>query len=125
MKYILLALAMLTSISVFSQERYNLFLLKGRSFQEFTGDNTLNRVDQVYYLDVDQNGLCFYNHYLKFEIKNKTLNAKWLDEDEGTYECEIISKVNGQFYILKFIVNEKPIYYYFYRRFDFLDKVWD
>ena len=51
MKYILLAFAMLTGISVFSQERYNLFLIGNRSFTGFTGDNSLNIVDQVYYLD--------------------------------------------------------------------------
>jgi len=74
---------------------------------------------------VDKNGLCFYNHYLKFEIVNKTFNAKWFDDDEGTYDCELVSKVDGQFYIVRFIVNDKPIYYYFYRRYDFLDKVWN
>lgn len=125
MKYILLAFAMLTGISVFSQERYNLFLIGDRGFQGFTGDNSLDRVGQIYYLDVDKNGLCFYNHYLKFEIVNKTFNAKWFDDDEGTYDCELVSKVDGQFYIVRFIVNDKPIYYYFYRRYDFLDKVWN
>ena len=116
---------MLTGISVFSQERYNLFLIGDRRFQGFTGDNSLDRVGQIYYLDVDKNGLCFYNHYLKFEIVNKTFNAKWFDDDEGTYDCELVSKVDGQFYIVRFIVNDKPIYYYFYRRYDFLDKVWN
>ncbi len=125
MKYILLAFAMLIGISVFSQERYNLFLIGDRRFQGFTGDNSLDRVGQLYYLDVDKNGLCFYNHYLKFEIVNKTFNAKWFDDDEGTYDCELVSKVDGQFYIVRFIVNDKPIYYYFYRRYDFLDKVWN
>lgn len=125
MKYILLAFAMLTGISVFSQERYNLFLIGNRSFTGFTGDNSLNIVDQVYYLDSDSSELCFYNHYLKFQIRNNLLNVKWLDEDEGTYECNVDSKVDGQFYIIRFIVNEQPVYYYLYRRYDFLDKVWN
>lgn len=125
MKYILLAFAMLTGISVFSQERYNLFLIGNRSFTGFTGDNSLNIVDQVYYLDVDSSELCFYNHYLKFEVRNNLLNVKWFDEDEGTYECNVDSKVDGQFYIIRFIVNEQPVYYYLYRRYDFLDKVWN
>jgi len=116
---------MLTGISVFSQERYNLFLIGNRSFTGFTGDNSLNIVDQVYYLDADSSELCFYNHYLKFEVRNNLLNVKWLDEDEGTYECNVDSKVDGQFYIIRFIVNEQPVYYYLYRRYDFLDKVWN
>lgn len=125
MKYILLAFAMLTGISVFSQERYNLFLIGDRSFTGFTGDNSLNIVDQIYYLEEDSNNLCFYNHYLKFEFRNNSLNAKWFDEDEGTYKCEVVSKVRGQFYIIRFIVNEEPVYYYLYRRYDFLDKIWN
>lgn len=124
MKYILLAFAMLTGISVFSQERYNLFLIGDRSFTGFTGDNSLNRVDQIYYLEEDSNDICFYNHYLKFEVRNNSLNAKWFDEDEGTYKCEV-TKVSGQFFIIRFIVNDRPIYYYLYRRYDFLDKVWN
>lgn len=125
MKYILLALAMLTGISVFSQDRYNLFLIGDRTTKSFTDDNSLNIVEQIYYLDEDSSSICFYNHYLKFEIRNNFINAKWFDEDEGTYKCEIVSKVSTQFYVIRFIVNDKPIYYYLYRRYDFLDKIWN
>ena len=125
MKYILLAFAMLTGISVFSQERYNLFLIGNKSFTGFTGDNSLNLVEQIYYLEEDGDDFCFHNNYLKFDLRNDLLNVKWFDEDEGTYECDIVSKVRGQFYIMKFIVNDKPVYYYFYRRYEFLDKIWD
>jgi hypothetical protein len=52
------------------------------------------------------------------------MSVYWTNEEEGVYVCEIY-KLKGQYYILKFFVGETPVYYFFYRWYDFLDAVWD
>ena len=123
MKYILLAMAMLTSISVFSQEKYDLFIIEDKLSRGFTENHNLDRIKQIYYLDSDSNCLIFYNHYLRFDISQDSVKVSFLGVDEGTYKNKVF-KTDSQWYILEFIVNERPVYYYFYRRYDFLDKVW-
>ena len=123
MKYILLAMAMLTSISVFSQDRYDLFIIEDKSSRGFTENHNLDRINQIYYLDSESNCLILYNHYLRFDIGQDSVKVSFLGVDEGTYKVEVY-KTDNQWYILEFIVNGRPVYYYFYRRYDFLDKVW-
>jgi hypothetical protein len=104
MKYILLALAMLINISVFSQDKYNLFILGNRTFTGFTGDNSLKGVDQIYYLEKDsswivgETSMVFCNEYLTFSVDSGHVTVHWYDE---------------------------PIYYYFFRRYAFLEKIWN
>ncbi len=130
MKYILLALAMLINISVLSQDKYNLFILKNRSFTGFTGDNTLNGVDQIYYLEKDsswivgETSIIFCNEYLTFNVDSGYVTIHWFEDYEGTYKCDVFRSKN-QYYIIKFIVEDKPVYYYFFRRYEFLEKIWN
>jgi hypothetical protein len=130
MKYILLALAMLINISVFSQDKYNLFILGNRTFTGFTGDNSLKGVDQIYYLEKDsswivgETSMVFCNEYLTFSVDSGHVTVHWFEENEGTYKCDVF-RVKNQYYVIKFIVNDEPIYYYFFRRYAFLEKIWN
>ena len=130
MKYILLALAMLINISVFSQDKYNLFILGNRTFTGFTGDHSLKGVDQIYYLEKDSSrivgeiSMVICNEYLRFDVDSGYVTIHWFEDYEGTYKCDV-SRVKDQYYIIEFIVNDKPVYYYFFRRYAFLDKIWN
>ena len=130
MKYILLAFAMLTGISVFSQDKYNLFILGNRTFTGFTGDNYLKGVDQTYYLEKDsswivgETSMVFCNEYLTFAVDTGYVTIHWFEDYEGTYKCDVF-RVKNQYYVIKFIVNTKPVYYYFHRRYEFLEKIWN
>ncbi len=130
MKYILLTLVMLINISVLSQDKYNLFILGNRTFTGFTGDNALKGVDQIYYLEKDNNlvevnsEIVFCNEYLRFDVDSGYVTVHWFEEYEGTYKCDIF-RLKDQYYIIKFIAGGKTIYYYFFRRYEFLDKIWN
>jgi hypothetical protein len=115
---------MLIGTQLFSQDRYDLFLIKNKTSGGFTDDNSLLRINQIYFIKEDSNAITIYNHYLRFEIVNDFMSVYWTNEEEGVYVCEIY-KLKGQYYILKFFVGETPVYYFFYRRYDFLDAVWD
>jgi hypothetical protein len=130
MKYILLAIAMLINISVFSQDKYNLFILGNRTFTGFTGDNSLKGVEQIYYLEKDsswivgETSMIFCNEYLTFAVDRDYVTIHWFEDYEGTYKCEVF-RVKNQYYVIKFIVDDKPVYYYFFRRYEFLEKIWN
>jgi hypothetical protein len=121
---------MLINISVFSQDKYNLFILGNRTLTGFTGDNSLKGVEQVYYLEKDsswivgETSMVFCNEYLTFAVDSGYVTVHWFEENEGTYKCDVF-RVKNQYYIIKFIVNETPVYYYFFRRYPFLEKIWN
>jgi hypothetical protein len=115
---------MLIGTQLFSQDRYDLFLIKNKTSGGFTDDNSLLRINQIYFIKEDSNEITIYNHYLRFEIVNDFVSVYWTNEEEGVYVCEIY-KLKDQYYILKFFVGETHVYYFFYRRYDFLDAVWD
>lgn len=115
---------MLIGIQLFSQDRYDLFLIKNKRSRGFTDDNSLLRINQIYFVKEDSNATTIYNDYLRFDIVNDFVSVYWMGEEEGVYVCEIY-KSKGQYYILKFVVRETPVYYFFYRRYDFLDDVWN
>lgn len=124
MRYILLVIAMLTSIPVLSQDKYDLFLIEDKSSRGFTENHNLDRINHIYYLKKDSNEITLYNDYLRFEILDDSVSIYWLNDSEGIYKSKL-TKTDNQWYILEFIINDSPVYYYFYRRYDFLEKAWN
>jgi hypothetical protein len=122
MRTLLITLAIFVSSFIQAQDRYDLFIRHGKGIR-FTEPNDLSRLNQIYYVDSDDSCLVIYNHYLRFETINNKTKVSFLGLDDGTFNTQI-TKLDGFWYILRFEVNDKFVYYYFYRRFDFLENIW-
>ena len=136
MKNLITSILILVSVLGFSQEKYDLFLDKDRA-STFNQPNSLERACQIYnYEQVDSVSFLIYNDYLRFEFKidsislTETENIKgnckvsFCGSDDGTYKTTL-NKMDRYWYIIKFIQSEEIYhYYYFYRRWDFLEPYW-
>lgn len=99
-----------------SQEEYRLFLINEISF-DFSNKNLLSGTDQLYKLEENSDTLFIYNDYLKFYIIDKKIHSSYLGEYEGIYDIKIWRE-NNLSIIIYFLLDDKNIYYYFYRCFD-------
>jgi len=127
---------MLVSILGFSQQKFDL-LLDQYNATRFNDVNGLERACQIYSFEkVNSDSFILYNDYLRFEFTQDSINYKraeniygkckvfFQDSHDGTFNCTL-NKLDQHWYIIKFIQDEKVLhYYYFYRRWEFLEKYW-
>jgi hypothetical protein len=136
MKNLITSILILISVLGFSQEKYDLLLDKDRAVT-FNQSNSLERACQIYnYEQVDSVSFVIYNDYLRFEFKIDSISLTETENiigsckvsfggfDDGTYKATV-NKMDRHWYIIKFIQSEEIChYYYFYRRWDFLEPYW-
>jgi hypothetical protein len=114
---------LLISTLSYSQEKYEL-LFKNDDDPSFFREgvaSSLVRSGQIYYIQDSDSLVVIYNDYLEFiTFKGKT-SISYLGSDDGTYKTSIMT--NPHFwYIIVFEEKGRKYYYYFHKRFDWMEK---
>jgi hypothetical protein len=136
MKNLITSILMLVSILGFSQQKFDL-LLDEKNAVTFNDANGLERACQIYFFEkIDSNSFVLFNDYLRFEFTQDSISYGKAENiygkckmsfqgiDDGTFNCTL-NKSDQHWYILKFIQDNGGMhYYFFYRRWEFLEKYW-